>query len=100
MKARWLAVAVVTVAIAGRRCHCDRTSAPPLRIATFNIEDFPKDARQIDGAFAELARLPADIVALQEITDPELFAREAHARLGKTWDFVYTQASAVHTLGV
>jgi endonuclease/exonuclease/phosphatase family metal-dependent hydrolase len=99
MKARWLLViAIASVAIAGRRCRHDEP--PPLRIATFNIEDFPKTSRQIDGAFAELARLPADIVALQEITDPDLFAREAHARLGAQWDFVYTQASAVHTQGV
>jgi len=58
------------------------------RAATFNIEHFPKDQRQVDGAFAEMATLDAGIIAVQEITDTELFAVTARRRLGADWQFV------------
>jgi len=64
--------------------------APALRVATFNIEEFPKHAGQIAGAFDELRRLDAPIVAVQEIMDPPRFERELRARLGDRWDFVHT----------
>ncbi len=57
--------------------------ARPLRIATFNIEDFPKDERQIAGAFGEIVQLDASIVGLQEIMDPARFASAARAGLGE-----------------
>ena len=85
---RWLlfTILVVVAVIAGRRCR----EEPPgrWRAATFNIEHFPKDQRQVDGAFAEMATLGAGIIAVQEITDPELFAVTARSRLGASWQFV------------
>lgn len=94
---------VVAAALAGvRRCGCDPAPAR-WRAATFNIEHFPKDQRQIDGAFAEIATLGADIIAVQEITDTELFATTARARLGADWQFVPEHApdgTFDHQIGV
>ncbi|MDB4961218.1 MAG: Endonuclease/Exonuclease/phosphatase family protein [Myxococcales bacterium] len=59
------------------------------RVATFNIEEFPKDQRQIDGAFDEIERLGAGLVAVQEIMRPDVFAAAARARLGADWHFVH-----------
>ena len=68
-----------------------RHTSDPMRFATFNIEDFPKDARQINGAFTEIAATHASFVAVEEIGDPALFARTARDRLGPTWRFVSEQ---------
>lgn len=57
------------------------------RVATFNIENFPRDARQVPAAFEAIAGLDAELIAVQEITDPKRFKREARARLGDTWRF-------------
>jgi endonuclease/exonuclease/phosphatase family metal-dependent hydrolase len=82
---RWLVVAIAV--ILGVRAVACRDADPPLRFATFNIEDFPKDQRQIDGAFDEIKRLDADFIAVQEIVDPALFSAEAVNRLGGAWQF-------------
>src|SRR3954452_11894079 len=65
-----------------------RSEPPALRIATFNIEDFPKNPAQVRGAFAELGQTHASIIAVQEIDDPAVFARAAHEYLGASWQFV------------
>lgn len=83
---------------------CRHHAPEPVRIATFNIENFPKDRRQVDGAFAEIASTHASIVAVQEITDPWLFASTARTRLGASWRFVSQNPSPFdlrpHYLGV
>ena len=66
---------------------CRREPAP-VRVATFNIEDFPKNPAQVRAAFDELLATHASIIAVQEIDDPALFARAAHARFGAQWQFV------------
>jgi endonuclease/exonuclease/phosphatase family metal-dependent hydrolase len=83
-------VAVVVLALIARgSCrHGER-----LRFATFNIENFPKDARQIDGAFAEIAALDASFVAVQEISQPRLFLATAQQRLGARWDFIHVDTA-------
>jgi endonuclease/exonuclease/phosphatase family metal-dependent hydrolase len=85
----WILVAVAVVAwlIVGMRCRDDDVVTQ--RFATFNIENFPKDARQIDGAFAQIAELGASFVAVQEISEPGVFAFEAERRLGAAWEFVH-----------
>ena len=102
----WLLLAIAAVLVL-RADACDPTPAR-LRIATFNIEDFPKHARQVDGAFAEIAALDADVIAVQEIIDHELFARAARDRLGADWSFVHVDTAPLglpaphrsHHLGV
>ena len=81
--------ALVVVAALGAVRHCRDEPAARWRCATFNIEHFPKDQRQIDGAFAEMATLDAGIIAVQEITDTEMFAITARTRLGADWEFVH-----------
>ena len=105
---RW-AIGIVLVTLAVLRAGpcgggCGGKAAP-VRIATFNIEDFPKDRRQIDGAFDEIARVGAEIVAVQEIVDPGLFQAEAVNRLGGAWQFAAISTAPygmhpTHHLGV
>jgi len=106
MKVRW-SIATLVVALVVRGMCGGGGGAGPLRIATFNIENFPKHARQIDGVFDELARLDVGIVAVQEIVDHEVFAHAARERLGRDWDFVHVSTAPlggtqhpVHHLGV
>jgi endonuclease/exonuclease/phosphatase family metal-dependent hydrolase len=106
VKARWI-VGVVAALAAARSCGTCGACRPhrdALVFATFNIEDFPKSDRQIAGAFDEIARTGASFVAVQEIVEPALFAREARARLGDDWEFVATslgdRAQPFHELGV
>ncbi len=75
---------------------CER----PLRVATFNIENFPKNERQIEGAFAEMKSLKVDMVGVQEITDRRRFAREAQKHLGHTWRFAHADYDGRLGLGV
>jgi len=74
----------------GVRLACDGGEPEtPLRIATFNIERFPRSQRQIDGAFAELAALDAPIIAVQEIADPGVFVAGMRDQLGAAWQIAF-----------
>lgn len=79
---RLLAVLAATVFI-WSSCLRDRST----QFATFNIENFPKSDRQIDGAFEAIEDSGAAVVGVQEITEPTTFRREAKARLGDHWRF-------------
>lgn len=81
---------------------CRDDDRPNLRVATFNIENFPKHERQIAGAFDEIARLDAPIVGVQEITKVDVFRAEAKKRLGASWRFEAIGTGSVldHHLGV
>lgn len=91
----WYFLALVTIVMALQKCLCRPTTQDlgRVRIATFNIENFPKNSQQIERAFVEIQKLGASIVALQEIEQPVLTAREARNRLGTDWDFVYVDTS-------
>ncbi len=67
-----LALLAIVVAVGARRW-----GGPSLRIATFNIERFGDDDKITDlpKLVALLEQLDADVIAVQEIVDPELFAR-------------------------
>jgi endonuclease/exonuclease/phosphatase family metal-dependent hydrolase len=69
-------------------------------IATFNIENFPRSDRQIERAFELIAEMDASIVGVQEIRDPDRFAREARARLGDSWRVVYADGPHAQKVGV
>lgn len=90
------ALALGALALAG----LSRTGEAELRVATFNIENFPRDERQIAGAFDAIRALDAPIVGVQEITDPPAFARAARERLGPTWHFVANEGGPVQRVGV
>ena len=81
-----VAVGVVLAGLLAVRA-CRAKPARGIRIATFNIEEFPKNDRQIAGAFRLIAQLHADAVAVQEIRSPVAFAAAARERLGARWQF-------------
>jgi endonuclease/exonuclease/phosphatase family metal-dependent hydrolase len=99
----WFAIAL---SISTAVCVCRRDDRVAMGFATFNIEDFPKDRRQIEGAFEELDRPDLSFIAVQEIGEPAIFLREAHRRLGVRWDFAHVDTRPVgdtrrgHHIGV
>lgn len=95
----WIVVAVLAAIAMTSRCRCDDPKPARLRIATFNIEDFPKHARQVDRVFDEIAKLDAGIVAVQEIIDHELFATAARRELGSRWSFVHVDTAPLGAPG-
>jgi endonuclease/exonuclease/phosphatase family metal-dependent hydrolase len=96
---RVLVLALASVLTTRAACRSCREPAPPIRFATFNIEDWPRHAEQIDGAFAEIAGLDAGFVAVQEIYEPARFAREARSHLGVAWELVETDTAPLDTAG-
>ena len=72
----------------------------PLRVATFNIENYPKAQSQRDGAFEIIRSMSVSAVAVQEITDPGDFARTAAQRLGDSWRFAYPAVGPAQRVGV
>lgn len=66
------------------------------RFASFNIEFFPKNQRQVQESFALIEEIGASAIGLQEITNPDRFHHEARRRLGTSWDFVFQEVVAIH----
>jgi endonuclease/exonuclease/phosphatase family metal-dependent hydrolase len=91
--------ALLALLVAMLAC-CVRCGGGELEIATFNIENFPKGERQIAGAFAILSEIGAPVIALQEITDPIAFEREARARLGDHYRAVWNSGGPEQRIGV
>jgi endonuclease/exonuclease/phosphatase family metal-dependent hydrolase len=79
----WLLIAFLLGSL-----FCGRPHPGPLRVVTFNIENYPRSVQQEAGAFAAIASSGAAIVAVQEITEPDHFADAARRRLGAAWAFV------------
>jgi endonuclease/exonuclease/phosphatase family metal-dependent hydrolase len=76
--------------------RCERE---PLRIVTYNIEDFPKSELQVEHAFRTIVGLEAPVVAVQEILDAKAFERAAKTELGSSWKVaVASDARAVGLL--
>lgn len=75
-----LGLGLLALAVGLRACP-----DPELRVATFNIRNFPENPAQIEGAFATIAALDVPLVAVQEITDTRAFAAAARRQLGKHW---------------
>ena len=98
---RRFALALLVI-LAVRTCRCRDDEPQRLRIATFNIENFPKTTKQIVRAFEEIQALDAPIVAVQEITNTEVFVTAARRRLGDAWRFEYIETGSVldHRIGV
>lgn len=69
------------------------------RVASFNIQDFPRSPQQVAGAFVMLGTMDADVVALQEITTPRIFAASAERILGAHWKFIYADSASKHKVG-
>lgn len=82
---------VALVSLLGAACALVATfvssspADPSLRVATFNIEYYPKSEAQAERALDVIASLDAPIVAVQEITAPYHLANLARTRLGDSW---------------
>ena len=97
------AVVIATWMTCGRRRATDDSPAPPaLRMATFNIENYPASDRQEQGAFAAIRDTGARVVAVQEITDPARFRRVLRRTLGSSWStaFVALEDRSLHAVGL
>lgn len=70
------------------------------RVATFNIENYPKSAQQEALAFDAIRSLDAVAIGVQEITDPGAFAAAARRRLGDAWRFVFADRGPEQRVGV
>lgn len=92
--------AIVLLAVLALFCLVFHRSQRSVTVATFNIENFPRSERQVEGAFRAIGELDAPIIGVQEITDPPAFARYAQARLGESWRFVTHRNGPVQHLGV
>lgn len=91
---------MIVLAVLAALAVLARCSTREVRVATFNIENYPRDTRQEHGAFAALRALDAPVVAVQEITDPAAFARAARAHLGESYRFVHDDAGNRQRVGV
>ena len=72
----------LALAVSLTMARCERE---PLRIVTYNIEDFPKNDVQIEHAFRTIAGLDAPVIAVQEILDAKAFEQAASSELGSKW---------------
>ena len=95
-----LGAAILALTMIGGECRKDAAPEPSassaVRFASFNIEFFPKDQRQVQESFVLIEELGASAIGLQEITDTERFSTEAKRRLGDAWDFVFQDVVAIH----
>ncbi|HEU4538569.1 MAG TPA: endonuclease/exonuclease/phosphatase family protein, partial [Polyangiaceae bacterium] len=73
---------------------------PGLRVATFNIENYPKSPRQEAGAFEAIRGLEVAALGVQEIVEPAAFAAAAKRRLGDEWRFVFAEGGPKQRVGV
>lgn len=69
------------------------------RIATLNLENYPKHPQQGPAAFAMIRDLDVSAVALQEITRPQQLAAEAREQLGPSWSFVWADTGGFQRVG-
>lgn len=88
------------VALAAVPILADSCLDEEVRVATFNIEDFPKSPRQVPGAFAAILEADADVVAVQEIRSTTVLKHSARALLGPEWKFASSSRKTTHRLGV
>jgi endonuclease/exonuclease/phosphatase family metal-dependent hydrolase len=93
---RWWLLLALLIAI----LILDRACSEEVRIATFNIENYPKSTEQAAGAFALIAALKLDVVAVQEIMDPVHFSSTARSKLGPRWRFLHTEGGPDHRVGI
>jgi exonuclease III len=76
------------------------TPRASLRVATFNIENYPKSPRQEAGAFEAIRELEVAALGVQEIVEPAAFAEAARRRLGEPWRFVFAEGGPKQRVGV
>lgn len=94
------AVAAAGIAICAVTAPIWSSGCGKARVATFNIENFPKSSTQEEGAFDAIRSLDAVAIGVQEITDPSAFAAAAKRRLGEKWRFIHADRGPDQRVGV
>jgi endonuclease/exonuclease/phosphatase family metal-dependent hydrolase len=80
---RWILGLVAGLALALFALSWARPT--PIRIATFNVRDFPEHPWHGPGVFAAIAELDASVVAVQEVRDVGRFELDVAHHLGPNW---------------
>lgn len=62
---------LVGLALVGALAWLVGDDEPPVQVATFNIRFFPEPTTDLDAVAARMAEVDADVMAVQEIRDPE-----------------------------
>jgi len=97
------------------------SAAPPgtIRVATFNIRMFPCNTNceckqrfgfenctdkgeprtNLDVLAATIKRIDADLIAVNEILDPDAFSAFAAEKLGPDWQFIYASEGGAQKVG-
>jgi exonuclease III len=76
------------------------SSQGSIAIATFNIENFPRSSTQVERALELIESLDVAALGVQEIRDPQAFARAARERLGPSWHFVDAEGPHAQRVGL
>ncbi len=98
MKRGWLIVAALALIPCASLCMCGEKVE--VGVATFNLENYPRHEGQGRAAFEVISGLEVSAVAMQEIVNPERFAREARRHLGASWRFVWSREGGPQRVGV
>lgn len=93
LRRRELVVVATIGLVLGAILGLARREPKPLRIVTYNIENFPKSELQVEHAFRTIGGLDAPIVGVQEILDRRAFERAARTELGRNWKVLVSEGS-------
>ncbi len=97
-RAPWIAVALVLLSIGAWVARSDPPAGfPP--VATWNIENFPREPTQPRRAAEAIGALGVPVVAVQEIRSPARLVGAIHDLLGTHWAFA-THAGSTHRVGL
>ncbi|MEM6931529.1 MAG: endonuclease/exonuclease/phosphatase family protein [Myxococcota bacterium] len=96
MAKRWILPASLALLLAGWGLSRPAAVAP---MATFNIENFPREPTQPRRAARAIGALGVPVVAVQEIRSPERLLAAMHQELGTHWSYV-THRGSSHRVGL
>ena len=96
---RWLWAILLVIGLCFALWVAHQSPLPP-KVATFNIQDYPKSDRQPQNALALVDSLEVDAMGVQEITKPHHFERAVHVHLGQQWTVLFARQEVRHLVGL
>lgn len=60
-----------------------------IHVATFNIQDYPRDASQATAAVELIDSMEIDVLGVQELIEPDTFDKNIGLYLGESWKVVH-----------
>ena len=95
----WMLVLLALVMAAA--LYAVLTGPASVRIASFNIQDYPHSPEQAAGAVDFINDLDVDAVGIQEVTEPKAFDNNVDAYLDDRWQTVHVdQDDAIHRVAL